>query len=113
MSGVIVVLNKYPSLKIGDKTLKPEEEEWTRASVTALNKSITDDIQLRADLESQLATVNNRLQDNARTGNEVVTRARSLIRGQFGPDSDEYEKVGGTRASERKPSAKRTPKKPT
>ena len=37
----------------------------------------------------------------------LVTRVRSMVRGKYGPDSDEYEMVGGTRASERKrPSSK-------
>ena len=33
---------------------------------------------------------------------QLTTRARSGIRGFFGPDSDEYEQAGGTRTSERK-----------
>jgi len=34
--------------------------------------------------------------------NDLVSRARSGVRAAFGPDSTEYEQVGGTRRSERK-----------
>jgi hypothetical protein len=33
---------------------------------------------------------------------DVVTRLRSAVRGIYGPDSNEYEQVGGTRARDRK-----------
>ena len=111
LDGIIAVMTKYPTFKIGDKVLKPEEKEWNLADTKALKKSIDDDILKREELERELLTVNNRLQDTAKTGNEVVTRGRSSVRGTFGANSDEYEQVGGTRTSERKPTT-RTAKKP-
>ncbi|NUN12008.1 MAG: hypothetical protein HUU55_00070 [Myxococcales bacterium] len=38
---------------------------------------------------------------------DLITRVRSAARGKYGPDSTEYEQVGGTRASERKPKKKK------
>lgn len=111
LDGLIAVMTKYPTFKVGDKVLKPDEKEWALADTKALKKSIDDDLAERESLERQLTTVNNRLQDTAKTGNEVITRGRSAVRGTFGADSDEYEQVGGTRTSERKP-AVRSPKKP-
>lgn len=40
--------------------------------------------------------------------NDLVSRARSGVRASFGPDSTEYEQVGGTRRSERKSPARKT-----
>jgi len=34
--------------------------------------------------------------------NALLVRARSVVKGAYGPDSDEYESVGGTKASERR-----------
>jgi hypothetical protein len=63
-----------------------------------------------ADVEAKrrelAALINQRDAANA-TLSQLTTRARSGIRGFFGPDSDEYEQAGGTRTSERK---KRTSK---
>jgi hypothetical protein len=39
--------------------------------------------------------------------NLVVTRLRSVVKGFYGPDSTEYEQVGGTRTSDRKRPARR------
>ena len=111
LDGILAVMTKYPTFKIGDKVLTPDEKEWNLADTKALKKSLDDDLQKREDLERELTTVNNRLQDTAKIGNEVVTRGRSSVRGTFGANSDEYEQVGGTRTSERKPST-RTAKKP-
>ena len=40
---------------------------------------------------------------------EQNRRILSAVEAQFGPDSSEYEKVGGTRQSERKRGANKTP----
>ena len=42
---------------------------------------------------------------------ELVKRARMVVKGQFGDDSDEYERFGGTRLSEKKPRSRTTPPK--
>jgi hypothetical protein len=39
---------------------------------------------------------------------KLITRIRSVVRGTYGPDSSQYEQVGGTRASERKPAKRKT-----
>jgi hypothetical protein len=52
------------------------------------------------------------LNDQAGGINGVVTRARSGMRAFYGPDSAQYEQVGGTRQSERKPSKAKQPKTP-
>lgn len=38
---------------------------------------------------------------------DLITRVRSATRGKYGPDSTQYEQVGGTRASERKRKTKK------
>lgn len=43
---------------------------------------------------------------------KLITRGRSVVRGTYGPDSSQYEQVGGTRASERKPAKRKTTPKP-
>ena len=54
-------------------------------------------------LKSELVGALNRRDDTAYDLNQLVVRARSGIRGYFGPDSSQYEQAGGTRTSERKP----------
>jgi len=64
--------------------------------------------------EDDLTGLRNDRDDQAVKLNEICTRARSGIRGFYGPDSTQYEQVGGTRASERKKpqrKAKDTPSK--
>ena len=65
LDGLIAVMTKYPTFKVGDKVLKPDEKEWALADTKALKKSIDDDLAEREALERQLTTVNNRLQDTA------------------------------------------------
>lgn len=40
--------------------------------------------------------------DQARRVSDYIVQVRSVVKGISGPDSSEYEMVGGTRASERK-----------
>jgi len=55
-----------------------------------------------AKKEDELVGLRNDRDDHAVKLNEFCTRARSGIRGFYGPDSTQYEQVGGTRVSERK-----------
>jgi hypothetical protein len=40
--------------------------------------------------------------EQAEALSDYIVRVRSVVKGIFGPDSSEYEMLGGTRASERK-----------
>ena len=51
---------------------------------------------------SNLDEKKNRLETRERKLQEIDTRFLSAIRAKHGPDSDEYEKAGGTRRSDRK-----------
>ncbi|MDT7690005.1 MAG: hypothetical protein QOE46_2764 [Acidobacteriota bacterium] len=60
------------------------------------------------ELRTQLATVTNNTDAKRAEVNSISTRAVSGVRAVFGPDSNQYEEVGGTRSSERKkPSTKK------
>jgi hypothetical protein len=60
-----------------------------RASVDSLRTQLTGEVN---DLNTQGADILG-----------ATTRSRSVARGQYGPDSTQYEQLGGKRASERKP----------
>lgn len=61
-------------------------------------------------LRTELTALQNDLGAQTRELANINTRARSGYRAQFGPDSSQYEQVGGTRTSERKrPTRKATP----
>ena len=55
------------------------------------------------DLRTQLTAVVNDANTQAEEISGITVRARSVARGQYGPDSTQYEQLGGTRASDRKP----------
>ena len=52
--------------------------------------------------EQELTPLRNERDDLSLKLNEICTRARSGMKGFFGPNSSQYEQVGGTRAVERK-----------
>jgi hypothetical protein len=58
-------------------------------------------------LRTQLSGLLNDIGAKMKAVSDVVTRARSGMRAFYGPDSTQYEQVGGTRTSERK---RRAPK---
>jgi hypothetical protein len=62
------------------------------------------------DLRTQLTRGVNEVNDEAGAIQAVNSRALSGARAQYGPDSSQYEQLGGIRASERKPRKKKTPK---
>jgi len=72
------------------------------ADFTAATQAIRD---MEADIEAkrqELSGMVDRRDDKALALSEWVTRARSGIRSNFGPDSAEYAQAGGVRKSERK-----------
>ncbi len=54
-------------------------------------------------LRTQLTAAVNEVNTEATGIVDITNRARSVARGQFGPDSTQYEQLGGKRSSERKP----------
>lgn len=55
------------------------------------------------DTRSKLTRLVNESNDKADAVNQVVTRGRTAGRGYFGPNSSQYEQLGGKRSSEHKP----------
>jgi hypothetical protein len=53
-------------------------------------------------IDQQWTVAMNAKQSAAKAARELIKRVRASVKGAFGDDSDEYELVGGTRASERK-----------
>ena len=88
------VWGENPSFQLGEITLAE-----VQATIERLNQLDDHVRHLRGEL---IGAINDR-DATARALNEIAVRARSGIRGYFGPDSSEYEKAGGTRTSERKP----------
>lgn len=61
------------------------------------------------DLRTQLTRGVTEVNDQAKAIQAINTRALSGARAFYGPDSAQYEQLGGTRASERKPRKRRPP----
>lgn len=55
------------------------------------------------DLKTQLVKSTNDFRKVTDTLTETLNRARTGIRGFFGADSPQYEQIGGTRTSQRRP----------
>ena len=85
-----------------DMTLGKNGETVTLADYQAAKKAVTDQEALIADARTSLAGLLDKRDDAARALSLLNTRARSVVRGNFGPDSSEYDQAGGTRSSERK-----------
>jgi len=82
-------------------------EGVTVASV-ATERAATKTLQERYNaLAIELGTVNDQLKAAERGLNVLSSKVLSLVRVKFGPDSTQYEAVGGVRTSERK----RTPRR--
>lgn len=56
----------------------------------------------RDNLRAELSAVTNDLDAKRSAVNAVTSRAVSGVRAVFGPNSNEYERVGGTRTADRK-----------
>ena len=59
-------------------------------------------------LHNQLTDLRNRRDALCQAAWDKVKRVRAGVKGIYGDDSSQYELVGGTRASERKPRARRS-----
>ncbi len=92
-----------PALKIG--RLSVAELEATLARGEALSQEIHS-------LETRLTDLRNQRDEVYGAGWEYITRMRSGIKAIYGDDSSEYEMVGGTRRSERKPRSRRMNSQP-
>jgi len=90
------VWQAHQEIKLGNTGEKPvafADVQALHASLDASNKAV-------AQKEQELTGLRNKRDGDASAGNDVVTRFRSVVKGLLGPDSTEYEQVGGTRRSE-------------
>ena len=87
-----------PNLKLGDLTLAE-----AKAKLTAARETDQKVEQLNLQRTAAIDSRNTQFLDLR----DMVSRLRSLVRAVHGPDSSEYNQVGGTRTSERKPRAKK------
>ena len=87
-----------PNLKIGSLSVTDYQATLDRAK--AIQTEITN-------LELRLTDLRNQRDDvNSQSWNYIV-RLRAAIKGIYGDDSSQYEMIGGTRRSDRKPRARR------
>jgi hypothetical protein len=98
---LIRVWTENPKLSLGDVT---RESFQAQVSGFKSNRAINEELRM------QLTRGINEVNDEAGEIQSINTRALSGARAQFGQDSSQYEQLGGTRASERKPPKKKTPK---
>ena len=87
-----------PTLKFGDLSLEKMQAALERG------ESLRNQIDA---LETQLTDLRNQRDEAYHTGWKYINRLRDGVKGFYGDDSSEYEMVGGTRRSERKPRSKR------
>ena len=90
---VLGVWKSNGDFKLKDVTLESFENDAKRLN------TILNEIQNK---EQELTPLRNERDDLSLKLNEVCTRARGGMRSFFGPNSSQYEQVGGTRAVERK-----------
>lgn len=96
----------------GLKSINPAPELGPAISVTTFEQELTafgksldtynEKLAALDDLQNSLETAENSLRDKNK-------RLLSAVEAQYGPDSSEYEQVGGTRLSERKRPSGRPP----
>lgn len=96
---LIRVWQANPTLSMGEITLVKFQE-----AVDALRQAGTMVDEARTALTGLINGANDKRSIVAK----LITRVRSVVRGTYGPDSSQYEQVGGTRASERKPAKRKT-----
>jgi hypothetical protein len=98
---LLLVWDDNQELTLGDVT-----REGFRTIMTTFRTSRANLEQLRSQITAAISNVN----DQAQAIKGITVRGRAAARGQFGGDSTQYEQLGGTRSSERKPRKKKTPK---
>ncbi len=96
---VLSVWKTIPDFKLGDVSLN----DFTGVinSTDSLAKQHKNNL-------AELSGLKANRDDKVRQLNDIVTRFRSAIRGQFGPDSPLYQQAGGTRTSSRKAPKRQT-----
>jgi hypothetical protein len=87
-----------PTFTLGEITLANLQSKLTSA------RQKRDQVET---LRTQLTALSNDLNEQIAEMASINTRARSGFRAAYGPDSSQYEQVGGTRASERKRPSKK------
>jgi hypothetical protein len=100
---LLAIWKANPDMKIKDLTLPAYEKagfafEEVQTRYTVAEREYTNVTTERNILGGEL--------------NRMNVHVRAAIRGYFGPDSPEYEKAGGTRASDRRRPARRTAAEP-
>jgi len=97
---LIRVWTANPTLSLGDVTLPMFQTKVTTFRATRAHTE---------DLRTQLTQSVNDGNAQADEILDLTVRGRGGAKAQFGPDSTQYEQLGGARASDRKP-PKRKPK---
>ena len=95
--------DEHPDIKLKETTPAEFKKIQTAFQV------ITDEL---VDAENRLQSKMAERDAMARQVSSVMTRLRSAVRGFYGPDSTEYQQVGGTRQSDRKPRTRSRPATP-
>jgi len=95
------VWTENPSLTLGEVT--HADFKGVMSEVATLDKTVEDK---RIELEGLMK----RRDEKSRTLSVLNTRAKSVIRGVFGPDTAQYKQAGGTPTSERKAPKARKPR---
>lgn len=80
----------------------------TLAQLRAMIEELRASSSTLEDLRTRLTAAINDTNGRADALSAVVTRARGGFRSFFGPDSTQYEQVGGTRLSDRKRPARKS-----
>ena len=101
---IAAVWKKNPEFAMKDVTLESFLNDLTRFG------TVEKEIAVR-DLEA--TPLRNEREALARKLQEVCVRARSGMKGFFGPNSDQYEQAGGTRAIARKKPGRKPAVAPT
>ena len=94
---VQAIKNINPDFQIGDLPVSTLDNEVTQAL------SLQDKL---SSLEAQLTDLRNQRDELNASVWDKVKRMRNGIKAAYGDDSSQYEMVGGTRLSDRKPAAR-------
>ena len=101
---LIQVWTENPTFSMGDVTL-----ESFKAAVDKLRAVRKARDEIRVKLTKFIDDTN----DQKDLIDELVVRGRSGVKATFGPNSAQYEQVGGTRQSDRKPPRRKSAKSPS
>lgn len=104
ISSILEVWSENPELVLKDE-VEPGNatKQITLEDVVNLRDALEELLKQISSLESKLGGMTDKRDDTAKMLNGIRTRALSLFRGVFGPNSSQYDRAGGTRQSEHKP----------